>query len=72
MRIRHELWMKKYPNVVEKHGIPWTGLENAAPEIQELSRPSIDISKLPFDPLEYIDHLDELPFDPDMDPNFGE
>jgi arylsulfatase A-like enzyme len=71
MRLRHELWMKKYPNVKEKHGIPWTGIDNATPEVQALSRPYVDKDKLPFDPLEYIEHLDELPFDPDMDPGIG-
>jgi arylsulfatase len=63
--------MKKYPNVKEKHGIPWTGIDNATPEVQALSRPYVDMKKLPFDPLEYIEHLDELPFDPDMDPGIG-
>jgi arylsulfatase len=72
MRLRHELWMKKYPNVEEKHGIPWTGIDNATPEVQALSRPYVDMKKLPFDPLEYIEHLDELPFEPDMDPGLGQ
>ena len=31
----------------------------------------MDARKLPFDPLEYVDHLDELPFDPAMDPGIG-
>jgi arylsulfatase len=47
MRLRHELWMKKYPNNKEKFGVPW-------------------------DPLEYVEHLDELPFDPNMDPSLGQ
>jgi len=72
MRVRHELWMKKYPNVEEKHGIPWTGIDNATPEVQALSRPYVDMKKLPFDPLEYIEHLDELPFDPDLNPGLGQ
>ncbi len=71
MRLRHELWMKKYPNATEKHGIPWTGIDNATPEVEALHRPYVDKGKLPFDPLEYVEHLDELPFDPDMDPHFG-
>ena len=25
MRMRHELWKKKYPDLPERHGIPWTG-----------------------------------------------
>lgn len=72
MRLRHELWMKKYPNSTEKHGVPWTGIDNATPEVQALSRPYVDKDSLPFDPLEYIEHLDELPFDPDLDPGIGQ
>ena len=72
MRLRHELWKKKYPDSNEAHGIPWTGLANPSPEIEALAEPRIDRSKLPFDPLEYVEHLDELPFDPNMDPDFGQ
>ena len=72
MRLRHQLWKKKYPDLPERHGIPWTGIENATPEIQALSKPPADLRNLPFDPLEYIEHLDELPFDPQADPDFGE
>jgi len=50
-------------------GIPWTGLENPSPEIQALARPKLDLKMVPFDPLEYVEHLDELPFDPGMDPD---
>jgi arylsulfatase len=71
MKLRHELWKKKYPDFSEVHGIPWTGISNASPEVQALAKPRMDLSKLPFDPLEYIEHLDELPFDPDMDPGIG-
>jgi arylsulfatase A-like enzyme len=71
MLLRHELWKKKYPDMPEAHGIPWTGLENPSPEIEALAKPQIDRSKLPFDPLEYVEHLDELPFDPNMDPDLG-
>ena len=68
MRMRHELWKKKYPDTREKHGIPFTGIENATPEIKALAKPPIDPKKLPFDVFEYIDHLDELPFDRNLDP----
>jgi arylsulfatase len=68
MKLRHELWKKKYPDAKEVHGIPWTGIENAPPEVQALSKPPLDLNKLPFDPLEYVKHLDQLPFDPNMDP----
>ena len=71
MRLRHDLWKKRYPDSKERHGIPWTGIENATPEVKALAKPLIDPKKLPFDPLEYIEHLDELPFDPDMDPGVG-
>lgn len=72
MRLRHELWKKKYPDAKEVHGVPWTGIENATPEIEALGKPNMDISKLPFDPLEYVEHLDKLPFDPATDPDFGQ
>lgn len=71
MRIRHELWKKKYPDLKERHGIPWTGIENATPEIKALASPPAALKDLPFDPLEYIEHLDEIPFDPKLDPEFG-
>ena len=32
---------------------------------------AMDLKKLPFDPLEYIEHLDELPFDPESGSGFG-
>jgi len=72
MKLRHDLWKKKYPDVKEVHGVPWTGIENASPEIKALAKPKIDASKLPFDPLEYVEQLDQLPFDPNMDPHVGQ
>ena len=71
MKLRHDLWKKKYPDAKEVHGIPFTGIENASPEVQALAKPSLDLKKLPFDPLEYVKHLDQLPFDPAMDPDVG-
>ncbi len=71
MKLRHELWKKKYPDSKEKHGIPWTGIANASPEIKALAKPQLDVKKLPFDPLEYVEHLDQLPFDRAMDPSLG-
>lgn len=72
MRLRHDLWKKKYPDLSERHGIPWTGIENATPEVKALAKPQMDLEKLPFDPFEYIEHLDELPFDRNLDPGLGE
>jgi arylsulfatase len=71
MKLRHELWKKRYPDVKEVHGVPWTGIENASPEIKALGKPKLDVTKLPFDPLEYVEHLDQLPFDRNMDPDLG-
>jgi len=72
MRLRHELWKKRYPDAPERHGIPWTGIANASPEVKALSKPPVDRKRLPFDPLEYIERLDELPFDAAADPHLGE
>ena len=71
MKLRHDLWKRRYPDSSEKHGVPWTGIANATPEVRALGQPSVNLQKLPFDPLEYIEHLDELPFDPAMDPDIG-
>ena len=70
MRLRHELWKKKYPDKPEKHGIPFTGIANASEEVKDLARPNKKLKNLPFDPLEYIEHLDQLPFDKNLDPGF--
>ena len=72
MRIRHDLWKKKYPDLTEKHGIPWTGIENASPEVKAQWQPLLDAKKLPFDPFEYIENLDDLPFDRNADPGLGD
>jgi len=72
MRLRHELWKQRYPDSSEKRGIPWTGLANATPEIEALGRPPVNFKDLPFDPLQYIERLDELPFDPASDPDIGQ
>jgi len=71
MRARHELWIKKYPHRKEAQGPAYTGIENARPETRALSKPPVDWERLPFDPLEFIEHLDELPFDPTGEPEIG-
>ena|GEM_PF-120470 len=72
MKLRHELWKKRYPDSPEKHGVPWTGIENAPPEVKALANPPANMKKLPFDPLEYVEHLDQIPFDPTLDPGLGD
>ena len=71
MKLRHDLWKRKYPDSKEKHGIPWTGVSNASQDVKDFAKPRIDASDLPFDPLEYVEHLDQLPFDRNMDPSLG-
>ena len=71
MKLRHELWKQRYPDLPEKHGIPFTGLDNASQEIKDLAIPPVDPKKLPFDVFEYIEHLDELPYDHQLAPGVG-
>ena len=70
IRARHEIWKKKYPDTPHRHGVPFTGVANARPETKALANPSLDLKKLPFDPLEYIHH--DLPFDAHLDPHIGD
>lgn len=61
MRKRHEIWKQKYPDRRTKQGVPFTGIANAREATKQLSDPPVDLDKLPFDPLEYMDF--ELPWD---------
>jgi len=70
MRLRHELWKERYPDRPEKHGIPWTGIANASDALKAEQNPQLVLKDLPFDPLQYIEHLDQLPFE--HDPSIGE
>ena len=72
MRARHELWIEKYPNYERARGPAYTGISNARPETIALSNPPAWLRNLPFDPLEYIEQLDELPFDPSGEPDPGQ
>ena len=69
MRKRHEIWKKKYPDSEPARGPAFTGLANTRADTKALSRPVMDLKKLPFDPLEYIDY--ELPYEK-MDPDLGQ
>ena len=71
MRLRHELWKKRYPDRPEKHGMPWTGIANATAAVRAMSQAPAGLKDLPFDPLEYVQHLDELPFDVRQAPGLG-
>ena len=54
MKTRHELWTEKYPNAREARSFPLTGIENARPETVAAGHPRVDVSKLPFDPFEFM------------------
>lgn len=71
MRARHEGWMTVYPNIEEAKGPAYTGISNARPETKALSNPPEAMKDLPFDVLDYINHLDGLPFDNSGEPDAG-
>jgi hypothetical protein len=54
MRIRHQLWRVKYPNTGEGRDLPLTGIENDHPETKAAGQPRVHVSKLPFDPSQFI------------------
>ncbi len=72
MRARHELWKKKYPDLRHKRGPAYTGISNARPATLSLSKPPADMKSLPFNPLEFIEHLGDIPFDPASEPGPGQ
>jgi arylsulfatase A-like enzyme len=59
MKTRHQLWMLKYPNAGEGRAFPLTGIENARPETIAAGQPRVDVSKLSFDPFQFIQKLPE-------------
>ena len=63
MRARHEAWIEVYPHVEEARGPAYTGLSNARSETKALSEPPAIMDELPFPALDYINHLEDLPFE---------
>ena len=57
MKVRHELWMERYPNTPEARDWPLTGIANARPETKAAGRARVDLAKLPFDPKAFIQRL---------------
>jgi arylsulfatase len=56
MRARHELFKKKYPDVENARGIPYTGLSNARPETKAIAdRVKAAVEAMPFNVEEYLD-----------------
>jgi arylsulfatase len=56
MRARHELFKKKYPDVDNAKGIPYTGLSNARPETKAIEdRIKAVADSMPFDLEEYLE-----------------
>ncbi len=69
--MRHGLWKKKFPDSQEVYGVPWTGIAKASQEVKGLAISKIGSGQLPFDLLEYVEHLNESPFDRAMDPEMA-
>lgn len=64
MRARHELWKLQYPDRDHKRAPAYTGISNARPETIAISKPSQElIDALPYDVLDYLKQLDNLPYD---------
>ena len=56
MVARHELFKKKYPDMPNAHGIPYTGLSNARPETKGIGdRIERTMKNMPFDVEEYLE-----------------
>jgi len=72
MRARHELWIRKYPNMPAATGPAYTDIVNARPETLALGNPPADFKKLPFDPREVLKEMENLPFDPNAEPDFNQ
>jgi len=62
MRARHELWKEKYPDRHHKRAPAYTGIANARPETIAISKPPAALKELPYDVLEFIEKLDDLPW----------
>lgn len=63
MRVRHNLWKQKYPDRHHKRGPAYTGISNARPETIAISQPPAALKQLPYPMLEFIEGLDDLPYD---------
>jgi len=56
IRARHELMKRKYPDVPNAKGIPYTGLSNARPETLAIAeRVKAAVDAMPFDVREYLE-----------------
>jgi len=56
MRARHELFKKKYPDMPNAKGIPYTGLSNARPETKRIGERVQKVAEnMPFNVQEYLE-----------------
>ena len=64
MRARHDLWKQQYPDRHHRRAPSYTGIANARPETIAISKPSQAlIDALPYDVLDFLKQLDNLPYD---------
>jgi arylsulfatase len=65
MRARHELMKKRYPDMPNGKGIPYTGLSNARPETRAIAdRVRQAVEAMPFDVRELLEF--EIPGSDDV------
>ncbi len=49
MKARHEVWIEEYPNTPPVRALPYTGIEDARPEVIRASKPRFNTNEVPFD-----------------------
>ena len=59
MKARHLLWKERFPDKGQNRDLPFTGITDPRPELEDASKPRIPPEKLPFDPREFLRKLDE-------------
>ncbi|MEP5566490.1 MAG: sulfatase-like hydrolase/transferase [Halioglobus sp.] len=72
MRARHDLWKNKYPDRHHTRRPAYTGIANARPETIAISKPPAAFKELPFDMLDYLQKLDDYPWDGGDTSSFGD
>ena len=54
MKLRHQVWARKYPNVGQNRDLPLQNIENARPEVLSAGQFRVPPESLPFDPYELL------------------
>jgi hypothetical protein len=67
--VRLQVWARESP--LDHETVSFTEICVAELCHKDLAKPRTGSGQLPFDPLEYVEDLDELPFDRGLDPSIG-